>query len=55
MKALAGLAAIVIALTGCLLLTAPTTRAMHAELIESNGQPDDMPMYIHSDPDDWRG
>jgi hypothetical protein len=55
MNALAGLAALVIVVVGCALLTETHTRAAQAELLESRSQSDAMPMYIHSDPGDWRG
>ncbi len=55
MNALAGLAALVIVVVGCALLTDTHTRAAQIELLESSGQPDEMPMYIHSDPGYWRG
>jgi hypothetical protein len=54
MNAFAGLAALVIALVGCVLLTEMPTRAEHAELIESGGQSDGLPPYLHFDLDDWR-
>lgn len=54
MKALAGLAALVFALVGCVLLTERPTRAAHVELVESSNQPDEMPPYIHFSLDDWR-
>jgi hypothetical protein len=56
MNAVAGVAALVIALVGCVVLTGKPTRAQHVELIESGGQIDEMPLYIHFDQDNfWRG
>ena len=53
MNAVAGVAALVIALVGCVVLTEKPTRAQHVELIESGGQIDEMPLYIHFDQDDF--
>ena len=57
MNAVAGVAALVIALVGCVVLTEKPTRAQHVELIEKpGGQIDEMPLYIHFDQDNfWRG
>jgi hypothetical protein len=56
MNAVAGVAALVIALVGCVVLTEKPTRAQHVELIESSGQIDELPLYIHFDQDNfWRG
>ena len=54
MNALAGLAALVIAMVGCALLAETSIRAEHAALIENSGQSDDLPPYIHFGLDDWR-
>jgi len=55
MNTLAGLAALVIVVVGCALLTEAHPRAAQVELLEGSAQSDEMPMYIHSDPSDWRG
>jgi hypothetical protein len=53
MNAVAGVAALVIALVGCVVLTEKPTRAQHVELIESSGQIDELPLYIHFDQDNF--
>ena len=55
MKALAGLAALVVIMAGSALLTKPpgaTPRVATVEVVE--GQFDDAPPYINFDPNDWR-
>ena len=55
MKALAGLAALVVIMAGSAMLTKPpgaTPRMATAEAVEN--QVDEAPPYIRFDPNDWR-
>ena len=55
MKALAGLAALVIVLIGSPMLTKPPgATPMTTALQVTDDQADDMPPYIHVEADDWR-
>ncbi|HME24037.1 MAG TPA: hypothetical protein VKI44_22350 [Acetobacteraceae bacterium] len=55
MKALVGLAALVIVLIGLSPLAKHPDATPRAEIMDlSEGQAGDIPPYIHSDPSDWR-
>jgi hypothetical protein len=54
MNALVGIAALIVVLVACALLPERPPRTDDVVLMEGSGQPDEVPLYIRLDTDDWR-